>query len=108
MSTLLTFKQFPGTVLVYIKSLFSTLATKASQVTKQRNSYLFSYPSSKKAISISQPAIYYLFAIVADDDYDDENDGNVTVILQDELVGLDAEYSQPKINRWEMQFLSLE
>lgn len=84
-SILLTFKQLPGTVLVYIRSLFSTSATKASQVTKQRNSYLFLYPSSKKAISISQPTIYYLFAIVADDDYDDENDGNdVTVILQDE------------------------
>lgn len=54
------------------------------------------YPSSKKAISISQPAIYYLFAIVADDDYDDENYGNdVTVILQDEWVWLDVEYSQP-------------
>jgi len=46
---------------------------------------LLSYPSSQKAISISQPAIYYLFAIVAVDDYDDENYGNdVTVILQDE------------------------
>ena len=57
---------------------------------------MFSYPSSKKAISISQPAIYYLFAIVADDDYDDENYGNdVTVILQDEWVGMDVEYSQP-------------
>jgi hypothetical protein len=84
-SILLIFKQFPGTILVYIKSLFSTLATKASQVTKQRNSYLFSYPSSKEAISISHFTIYYLFAIAANDDYDYDNGGNdMTVILHDE------------------------